>query len=126
MRAMCQIPVNADIMGTEEAKVWQTGDAMNEALQREAVEPLWTAIRSHLEAVKHERYQALVNYPRPIAGCDEVFQQVSDDRDEIARELRRLEKACRIASLEAVDEFLESSTCIDDEAATKLKAEYRP
>jgi hypothetical protein len=113
-------------MGTEEARVWQTGDAMNEAMQRDTVEPLWAAIRSHLEAVKHQRYEALVNYPRPIAGCDEVYQQVSDDRDEIARELRRLEDACRIASIDAVDEFLESSTCIDDEAAEKLKAGYRP
>ena len=55
-------------MGTEEADVWQTGDAMNEAMQRDTVEPLWTAIRSHLESVKHQRYEALVNYHRVVGS----------------------------------------------------------
>lgn len=47
-------------------------------------------LRDQLEQAKRAILQEIRNYPRPIAGCDQQFNYLLEERDRIADELSRL------------------------------------
>jgi hypothetical protein len=50
-------------------------------------------IRSQLENEKQRLYEAIRNYPRPVAGCDQQFNYLLEERSRIVQELNRLDEA---------------------------------
>ena len=50
----------------------------------------WTEIEVHLERARRSILAEIRNYPPPIAGCDQQFNHLLEQRDRIARDLRRL------------------------------------
>ncbi|MFQ5765648.1 MAG: hypothetical protein ACE5GT_12035 [Rhodospirillales bacterium] len=98
----------------------------------DAVEPVWKAIRDHLENLKKPVDEAIRAYPPPIPACDAQYNHLLEQRDRIGRELARLdalmdesgggESAGRDGALAAAEGFMGSSPCIDDAAAGKIKA----
>jgi hypothetical protein len=75
----------------------------------------WEALRGLLEEMKGAVAAEIQVYPRPIAGCDAQFNHLLERRRSLWEELSRLE-ATRGDRLTGVEEFLRSSTCLDQEA----------
>ena len=113
--------------GVEEAELGMTGEAIRLPTESDPADPAWTAIRSHLEGIRASVHQELLAYPRPIAGCDVQSQHLSEARDGLSRELRRLDSvrgtgAAGRGGASAIDAFIRSSPYIDDAAARKIRA----
>ena len=53
--------------------------------------PLWADIRGRLEAERERISTAIRDYPPPIPACDVQFNRLLEERQDIARELKRLE-----------------------------------
>jgi hypothetical protein len=51
-------------------------------------------IRAHLERRRLALADEIRAYPSPIAGCDQQFNWLLEQRNEIAANLRRLEEVC--------------------------------
>jgi len=64
-----------------------------------------------LLAAKNANYQALKNYPQPIAGYDVQFQHIYNERDRIAKELSQLNDLGKAQG--PMVSFLQSSHYID-------------
>lgn len=114
----------------EEADIRQAGDVMDRHTGRDLVEPIWKAIRGHLEKTLSPINEQLRNYPPPIPACDVQYNHLIEERDRISRELGRLDAACRESLarsdyFEAIDAFIRSSTCIDDEAEQKIRSDSK-
>ena len=100
---------------------------MNTPMETDAAAPVWQAARRHLEGIRKPIFAELRNYPQPIAGCDQQFNHLSDQRDRIFRELERLdairnERRAPGDEMAAIDEFIRSSPFIDAAAARKIRA----
>jgi vacuolar-type H+-ATPase subunit I/STV1 len=100
---------------------------MNGQSDNIVVTPTWDAIRRYLENIRSQTYEELLNYPSPIAGCDVQFQQLSERRDKIIRELNRLEVSRRDSltredPVDMLDAFVRSSEFIDDAVARNFVA----
>lgn len=114
----------------EEADIRQAGDVMDRHTERDLVEPIWKAIRGHLEKILSPINEQLRNYPPPIPACDVQYNHLIEERDRISRELGRLDAACRESLarsdyFDAIDAFIRSSTCIDDEAEQKIRSDSK-
>jgi hypothetical protein len=92
--------------------------------------PAWTAIRTHLEALKGDLFARISAYPPPITACDDQFSYLLEQRDAVAGELSRLDAALARSAREcaterdvdvAVEAFLRTSPCIDADAARRLR-----
>ena len=81
---------------------------------------IWEEMRDCLLAAKNANYQALKNYPQPIAGCDVQFQHIYDERDRIAKELAQLNDLNKAPN--SIVSFLESSAYIDSATVQRLTA----
>lgn len=82
--------------------------------QTTSLQTKWQALRSHLQAEKERIHQAICTYPTPIAGCDQQFNYLLEQRTQIQREWKRLltaeKEGQRAANPHAVlDEFMRSS-----------------
>lgn len=89
---------------------------------------IWQAIRQHLQDKKAELYDAIGNYPPPIPACDQQFNYLLEQRAQVSRDLARLETIARQGpahgdTLHLIDEFLRSSTVIDDALVQQIRAE---
>jgi hypothetical protein len=67
-----------------------------------------------LENLRHGIFEEIRNYPRPVAGCDQQFNYLIEQRAKMADELERLERIHEqvMAGADAqglLDEFLRSS-----------------
>ncbi len=92
---------------------------------------LWQAVGEFLDGKRHALLAELRHYPQPIAGCDQQFTYLSEQRDEIVRELERLDavrESCnsQAESLKIIAEFIASSPHIDGEAEGQIRAAARP
>ncbi len=110
-----------------ESELGMTGEAMRRPTESDPADPAWTAIRGHLEGIRASVHKELVAYPQPIAGCDVQYQHLSEARDGLSRELRRLDAirgagAAGRGGASAIDAFIRSSPYIDDAAARKIRA----
>jgi chromosome segregation ATPase len=75
----------------------------------------WEALRRQLEDMKSAVAAEIQSYPRPIAGCDAQFNHLLERRRQLWDELSRLDAVRRDRS-KGVEDFLQSSTCLDSEA----------
>ena len=102
-------------------------NATRRPMELDLVKSLWKSIGTRLESQRDRNYEQISDYPTPIAGCDEQFNYLLEQRDMIARELVRMDEvseACltRTERMELIDAFIRSSSCIDDEAARKIRS----
>jgi hypothetical protein len=88
--------------------------------QMDILQSAWNQIRAQLETEKARIYEAIGNYPSPIAGCDQQFNYLLEEQARISRELVRLKEATAASltiadSIEMIDEFIRSSGYVDPE-----------
>lgn len=97
---------------------------------RERADRLWNQIRDHLEDKRARLGREIRDYPQPIPACDAQFNHLTDKRSAIYGELRRLELArvdgfAQRDRLKAIDEFIASSDCVDEQAKRVFRADLR-
>jgi hypothetical protein len=80
----------------------------------------WEALRRQLEDLKSAVAAEIQSYPRPIAGCDAQFNHLLERRRLLGEELSRLD-AVRGDRLKGVEDFLQSSTCLDTEVRRAVR-----
>jgi hypothetical protein len=95
--------------------------------QLDVIQSTWNTIRAQLEAEKARVYEALVNYPSPIAACDQQFNYLLEERTRISWELDRLNEAIGAGltaedSLKRIDEFIQSSGYVDAETGQTIRS----
>ncbi len=100
---------------------------MDTLIETGAAVPVWQAVRRHLEEIRKPIFAELRNYPQPIAGCDQQFNHLSEQRDSIFRELERLDairnqRGAPGDEMAAIDKFIASSPYIDEAAAQNIRA----
>jgi len=78
---------------------------------------LWDKVRKHLEDERYRISREIVQYPTPIPACDQDFNHLLAEREQVNEELARLEQ-CATRSLAAadpfaaIDQFIRSSPCM--------------
>jgi hypothetical protein len=87
----------------------------------------WNKIRTQLENEKVRIYQAIGNYPPPIAACDQQFNYLLEEQTRISRELGRLNEAINASltigdPIQLIDEFIQSSSYVDVEAEQTIRS----
>jgi hypothetical protein len=103
-------------------------ESPHEAEGRSAfVKSVWDRIRTHLVSEKHRIYEEIRNYPRPVAGCDQQFNYLLEERARISAELERMDRDCvesltRGNPLELVEEFIRSSAYLNQDAAWRIRS----
>jgi len=95
--------------------------------QMDVIKSAWNKIRTQLENEKARIYQAIGNYPPPIAACDQQFNYLLEEQTRISRELVRLNEATTASltiadSIELIDEFIRSSGYVDPEAEQTIRS----
>ena len=78
---------------------------------------VWGRIREHLEDERYRISREMVQYPTPIPACDQDFNHLLAEREQLNEELARFEQfATRsIAAADpfaTIDRFIRSSPCI--------------
>ena len=94
--------------------------------QRDIIQSAWDKIRAQLETERVRIYEVIVNYPPPIAACDQQFNYLLEERTRISRELDRLNKISTASlpiedSIKLIDEFIRSSSYVDPEAEQTIQ-----
>ena len=95
--------------------------------QMDVIQSAWNQIRTQLENEKDRIYQALANYPPPIAACDQQFNYLLEEQVQISRELVRLNETMDASLLvedpiRLMDEFLRSSSYLETQAGQTIKS----
>jgi hypothetical protein len=95
--------------------------------QMDVIQSAWNQIRTQLENEKDRIYQALANYPPPIAACDQQFNYLLEEQTQISREFVRLNEAMRASlmtkdAIRLMDEFIRSSSYLDTQAGQTIKS----
>jgi hypothetical protein len=85
---------------------------------------LWEQIAAHLEAQRLKTIRAIQNYPPPITACDQQFDYLLAERDQISAELRRAGElaASPVEYPSGIIEFLRTSPRLDDSLRQQLLA----
>lgn len=92
----------------------------------DVVRSAWNEIRAHLETEKKRINNEIGCYPTPIAGCDQQFNHLLEQRTGLSGEWSRL-NANENQSLSAedpinvIDDFIRSSNYINQEAAESIR-----
>ena len=96
------------------------------AAKTDAVRSAWTRIRVDLENQRDRINHEIGLYPAPIAGCDQQFNYLLEQRAGISAEYRRLNEA-ESQSLRAedpfkvLDDFIRSSRIIEQDAGSAIR-----
>jgi hypothetical protein len=95
--------------------------------QMDIIQCAWDRIRAQLETEKARIYEVIVNYPPPIAACDQQFNYLLEERTRISRELDRLNKSSTANlpiedSIKLIDEFIRSSSYVDPETEQTIQS----
>ena len=95
--------------------------------QMDVIQSAWNQISAQLETEKVRIYEALGNYPPPIAACDQQFNYLLEERTRIARELDRLNEATTASltiedSIKRMNAFMRSSSYVDPEAEQTIRS----
>jgi hypothetical protein len=98
--------------------------------QMDALQSAWNKIRAQLETEKARIYEAIGNYPAPIAACDQQFNYLLEERTRISHELGRLNEAITAGvtiedSMTQMDEFIRSSGYVDPETEQTIRASLK-
>lgn len=83
--------------------------------------------RDHLDGVRRAIQAELRDYPRPVAGCDQQFNHLLEQRQGIQAELGHLDAlskggALGSAEVEALDRLIAASPFLDDDARRTLRS----
>lgn len=105
----------------------ETTSKSSRQLEPDTVKSIWRDIRAQLEGRKSQTLEEIQNYPPPIPACDQHFNYLLAERDNLGRELRRLEAYAKESLTgqdagQLIDEFVQSSTYIGDDAKQKIRA----
>lgn len=103
----------------------ETENAMSGRL--DAARSAWERIEAHLENERKRIHEEIRKYPPPIPACDQDFNYLLEKRARISDELGRMREAAKACvspgdSIRLIDEFVSSSSCIDDEAKRKIRS----
>ncbi len=104
-------------------------DAMNRDPDPDVVDSICRGIRDLLEDEKTRILEEIRNYPPPIPACDLQFNHLLEQRARIAQELSRLDalsqrSLTRTDAIKLIEEFIASSSFIDDEAVQRIRASF--
>lgn len=96
---------------------------------KDAIGPLstnWEIVKACLESERARVHAEIRAYPTPIPRCDAQFNHLIESRERLFHELARLDAArsSTVANDGAarVEQFIESSGCLDDDAKLRLKS----
>ena len=96
---------------------------------KDAIGPLstnWEMVKACLESERERLHAEIRAYPTPIPRCDAQFNHLIEQRDHLFQELARLDAARSNAVADdgaaRVEEFIEASGCLDDDAKLRLKS----
>src|SRR5262245_33599394 len=77
-----------------------------------------------LAAERQRIHQEIKEYPRPVAGCDQQFNYLLEQRSHIAHEISHLEDLCGepevACSIAQIRDFINSSQCLSDHAKRNM------
>lgn len=93
--------------------------------QTELVRPVWADIKVLLENEKKRIYDEIRNYPLPIAGCDQQYNHLLEERTRISQELNRMHEISEEGlvhphAIRLIDEFVRASSFIGDEKKQQI------
>jgi hypothetical protein len=91
---------------------------------------MWAELKDHLESARRAILEEIRHYPPPIAACDQQFNHLLEQRDRISGELGRLAAAREAsarqqAEVDALDDFIAASPCLDAALKARLIAELK-
>ena len=96
---------------------------------KETIGPLsttWDMVKACLESERERVHAEIRAYPTPIPRCDAQFNHLIETRERLFHELARLDAARSSAVADdgatRVEEFIESSGCLDDDAKLRLES----
>jgi len=92
----------------------------------DVVRSAWARIRAHLENRRDRINDEIGCYPTPIAGCDQQFNYLLEQRTGMSAECRRLNAAenqsLRVEDrLQVLDDFCRSSRYIDQGVGSEVR-----
>jgi hypothetical protein len=95
-----------------------------------AIGPLntaWDRVKACLESESERVHTEIRAYPTPIPRCDAQFNHLIERREGLFQELARLDAARLSAAADddgmRVEDFIDSSGYLDDDAKLRLKSE---
>ncbi len=91
---------------------------------------LRSEIASCLERHRQRIFEEIKNYPTPITACDQQFNYLLEVQANVSGELRRLrgifdELPKGGNAIGLIEEFVRSSSCLDDEAKQRIWSRLR-
>jgi hypothetical protein len=105
----------------------KSADAADQNPELALAESLWKRIKNDFEQQRHQIYEEMKNYPRPIPACDLQFNHLLEKRAGILREMDRLHEARtqgleRGGALNLLEEFVRASSYLDAEIRETIRA----
>lgn len=96
------------------------------AARSDAVRSAWARIRVDLEKQRDRINHEIGLYPTPIAGCDQQFNYLLEQRSGISAEYRRLKEAENQSlsdedPFKVLDDFIRSSNTIEKGAGGAIR-----
>ena len=86
----------------------------------------WDRVKACLESERERVHAEIRSYPTPIPRCDAQFNHLIETRERLFQELARLDAARSSAAADdggmRVEEFIDASGCLDDDAKRRLKS----
>ena len=86
----------------------------------------WDMVKACLESERERVHTEIRAYPTPIPRCDAQFNHLIERRERLFQELARLDAARSSAAAGdggiRVEEFIDASRCLDDDAKLRLKS----
>ena len=91
-----------------------------------ALSAAWDKVKACLESERERVHAEIRAYPTPIPRCDAQFNHLIERRERLFQELARLDAARSSAAADdggiRVEDFIDSSGNLDDDAKLRLKS----
>jgi hypothetical protein len=96
----------------------------------ELLKSAWHRIKACLEEARHQIHDEIRTYPRPIPACDQQFNYLLERRARVSHELALLDEASAESpasgdSMARIDGFIDSSTCLEENAKQGIRSYLR-
>ena len=86
----------------------------------------WDLVKACLDSEREQVHAEIRAYPTPIPRCDAQFNHLIESRERLFQELARLDAARSSTVADdggaRVEQFIDSSVCLDDDAKLRLKS----
>jgi hypothetical protein len=92
----------------------------------DVVRSAWARIRAHLENQRTHINDQIGRYPTPIAGCDQQFNYLLEQRTGLSAECRRVNKAENLSlsaedPVKVLDDFISSSRTVEQGVGNAIR-----